>query len=106
MKKIVYIVREFCTTMSGDDFDLYYTFNLEDARKALANEAWRGYNLNQKNPNKVKYIIFGYEVDTEDIDECYDDYDVNDAESLFDAYVSSQCSLVHIFDEEWSENDN
>ena len=54
MKKIVYIVREFCTTMSGDDFDLYYTFNLEDARKALANEAWRGYNLN--------HTVYGREV--------------------------------------------
>lgn len=100
MKKLVYVVTKTCTTMSGDDFNLYYTFDLEDARKALAREADRGYNLNRQSPDKVKYIIFGYEVDTDGIDD--NGYNEDDAKSLLSAYIDSQCCVDHIFDEEWA----
>lgn len=98
MKKIVYVVTELCLKQSGDDHDLHYTFNLEEARKALSDAADRGYGLNRKSPKDVEYIIFGYEADTDEIDDCYD-YDINDAKSLVSAYSLSQCWLEPVFDE-------
>ena len=100
MKKMVYVVTEYCLAQSGDDFDLYHTFDLEDARYHLADAADRGYRLNRKSPKSVEYIIFGYEVDTDEIDESYD-YDINDAKSLVSAYSLSQCCLAHVFDESY-----
>ena len=64
----------------------------------LSIEADRGYNINRKDSKKVEYIIFGYEVDTDTIDED-EDYDINNAKSLLTAYASSQCCLEHVFDE-------
>ena len=98
MKKRVYVVREFCLTQSGDDFDLFFTFDLEDARRHLADEADRGYRLNRKSPDKVAYIIFGYNVNTDDIDEDYE-FDASNAKSLYHAYSLSVCCLEHVFDE-------
>ena len=101
MKKMVYVVTEYCLTQSGDDFDLFYTFDLEDARRQLAAEADRGYNLNHKSPQKVEYVIFGYEVNSDEIGED-EDYDINDPKSLYSAYALSQCCVEHTFSEAYA----
>ena len=101
MKKLVYVVTEYCLTQSGDDFDLHYTFDLEEARTLLKSEADRGYKLNRKSPSKVEYIIFGYDVDTDEIAED-EEYDINNAKSLLSAYANGQCCLTHVFDETYN----
>lgn len=103
MKKIIYSVTEICLMSSGDDFDLYQTFDLEDARKHLTSEADWGYKFNHKDPKKVDYVILGYEIDTDEIDEACD-YDVNDAKSLFCAYILSVCCATHFFCEKYILN--
>ena len=90
------VVTEYCLKQSGDDFDLFHTFDIEEARIVLADRADRGYRLNRKSPKDVSYIIFGYNVDTDEIDECYD-YDPNNAKSLFIAYCDSQAYVDHDF---------
>ena len=101
MKKTVYVVMEEPVANSGDSFDLYYTFDLNDARDKMAYHADRGYNLNKKSPKKTVYIIFGYAVDTDEIDEDQE-YDVNDPMSLYNAYVDSAACVDHVYDEKFS----
>lgn len=104
MKKMVYVIREM--NARGDDFDLYFTFDLYDARYELKDSAWRGYKLNKKKPSFTTYHIFGYEIDTEEIDETYE-YNVEDARSIYIAYSNSVCWLEESFEETYEvEDDN
>lgn len=100
MKKMVYAIMEY--NCSGDDFEKNYTFDIDEARAALKQEAEWGYNVNHKNPDKTRYVLNAYEVDTDEIDEDFD-YDINDAKSLLSAYADSQCWLEPAFDEEYSD---
>ena len=98
MKKIVYVVEEINT--KGDDFDYAITFDINEARLKLEDSAYRGYKLNKKTPEDTKYYIFGYEIDTAIIDED-EEYDINDAKSLYTAYLNSVLSPDFTFEEEY-----
>ena len=98
MKKIVYVVHE--DNAKGDCFDKYFTFNLEEAREKLENEAYIGYRFNKKKPSFTKYMIQGYEVDTDEIDDVFE-YDIDNAASLLTAWIYSLAFSEFIYEEEY-----
>ena len=107
MKKTVYMVMEENYTPMGscDNFDIAYTFDLDEARVLLEDNADRGYRLNKANPSITKYVIYGYDIDTDDIDEDVE-YDINDAKSLYFAYSKSVCFTEFTYDEEYKPREN
>lgn len=103
MTKTVYVVTEL--NARGDDFDIFFTFNLDEARTAIEDIADRGYRLNKKSPATTTYHIFGYAVDTDNIEEDYD-YNINDAKSLYNAHLLSVCSADYSFSEDYEAKDD
>lgn len=100
MIKTIYVVREM--NARGDDFDQIITFDLDEARKVLEDRAFRGYHHNGKSPETTTYYIFGYNIDTNEIDEDTE-YDINDAKSLYIAYVESVFHTEPDFEEKYEE---
>ena len=88
MKKIVYVVNE--ENLNADSFDLFWSFDLEEALKKLSDEADRGYRLNKKNPSKTTYSVNGYEIELDELDE---DTDLSDAKNVLHSWMDGLLSL-------------